>query len=320
MLSRYSTWQKLGPDPLPRGRKTLERLQLHLDAVGVLDAELKRRYAGRSPLAQPLAITDRQAAASRRRLLADLAAGRRAVNSLIHLNDRLGEQQAVLNTTTPSPSSRPSTAPPPSSLSVAGRYARACPGSPPHRTCRPSSRAAADLSLRHAETHDCLDEITTMNTALESTRPCECLAVTLARHHQPGATRRPYRTGNVRTAGQVSKIRANVDRAGIYGCIASALNSTVRRHVLDGGSSPSRAGYLIRGGAAAPPDAGEADARPWEGAATGFTRAGAPTTGRGICLEWGGGQGGRWRNRSRPKASLPKATDSLRIVIGTRGV
>jgi hypothetical protein len=44
MLTRYAAWQALGPDPLPRCRKSLERLQVHLDALHVLDAELKRRY------------------------------------------------------------------------------------------------------------------------------------------------------------------------------------------------------------------------------------------------------------------------------------
>jgi hypothetical protein len=98
MLSRYTAWQALGPDPLPQGRKALDRLRVHLDAVHVLDTELKRRYtAGAS--ASPDGITERQAAAFRRRLFADLAAGRRAVAELMQPNDRLGDQRALLDAT-----------------------------------------------------------------------------------------------------------------------------------------------------------------------------------------------------------------------------
>jgi hypothetical protein len=98
MLSRYTAWQALGPDPLPRGRKTLDRLRVHLDAVHVLDAELKRRYtAGTS--SSPVGITDRQAAAFRRRLFAGLAAGRRSIDELQQPHDRLGDQQALIDAT-----------------------------------------------------------------------------------------------------------------------------------------------------------------------------------------------------------------------------
>lgn len=99
MLARYTAWEALGPGPLLRGRKTLDRLQVHLDAVHVLDAELKRRYAAGSPLSRPLGITDRQAAAARRRLFAELGAGRRTVTGLIQQDDRLGDQQALLDAT-----------------------------------------------------------------------------------------------------------------------------------------------------------------------------------------------------------------------------
>jgi hypothetical protein len=75
MLAQYKAWQALGDDPLSRGRTVLERLQAHLDAVQVLDAELKRRYAAGTGAQQPLDITDRKAAAVRRRLFADLASG-----------------------------------------------------------------------------------------------------------------------------------------------------------------------------------------------------------------------------------------------------
>ncbi|MEV7864340.1 hypothetical protein AB0O86_37805 [Streptomyces hirsutus] len=64
----------------------------------VLDTELKRRYtAGAS--ASPVGITERQAAAFRRRLLADLAARRCSVDELLQSNDRLGDQQALLGAT-----------------------------------------------------------------------------------------------------------------------------------------------------------------------------------------------------------------------------
>ncbi|TRO55780.1 hypothetical protein [Streptomyces sp. IB201691-2A2] len=98
MLSRYAVWQALGPDPLPQGRKTLDRLRVHLDAVYVLDTELKRRYVA-GALASPVGITERQADAFRRRLFADLAAGRRGVDELLQPNDRLGDQQALLDGT-----------------------------------------------------------------------------------------------------------------------------------------------------------------------------------------------------------------------------
>lgn len=98
MLSRYAVWQALGPDPLPQGRKALDRLRVHLDAVHVLDAELKRRYAA-GALASPVEITERQAAAFRRRLFADLSVGRRSVDELLQPNDRLGDQQALLDAT-----------------------------------------------------------------------------------------------------------------------------------------------------------------------------------------------------------------------------
>ncbi|MER6188324.1 hypothetical protein [Streptomyces sp. NPDC001652] len=98
MLSRYTAWQTLGPAPLPRGRKTLDRMRVHLDAVHVLDAELKRRYtAGAS--ASPEGITDRQAAAFRRRLFAGLATGRRSIDELQQLSNRLGDQQALIDAT-----------------------------------------------------------------------------------------------------------------------------------------------------------------------------------------------------------------------------
>ncbi|MEV0227328.1 hypothetical protein [Streptomyces sp. NPDC050704] len=98
MLARYAAWQALGPDPLPQGRKALDRLRVHLDAVYVLDTELKRRYsAGTS--ASPVGITERQASAFRRRLFADIAAGRRSVDELLQPNDRLGDQQALLDAT-----------------------------------------------------------------------------------------------------------------------------------------------------------------------------------------------------------------------------
>ncbi|MEV0981975.1 hypothetical protein [Streptomyces sp. NPDC049915] len=98
MLSRYSAWQALGSNPLLRGRKTLDRLRMHLDAVHVLDMELKRHYtAGAS--ASLVGITDRQAAAFRRRLFADLASGRRSINELQQPHDRLGDQQALIDAT-----------------------------------------------------------------------------------------------------------------------------------------------------------------------------------------------------------------------------
>ncbi|MCX5256810.1 hypothetical protein OOK27_22185 [Streptomyces canus] len=98
MLSRYAVWQALGPDPLPQGRKALDRLRVHLDAVHVLDAELKRRYVA-GALASPVGITERQAAAFRQRLFADLAAGLRSVDELLQPTDRLGDQQALLDAT-----------------------------------------------------------------------------------------------------------------------------------------------------------------------------------------------------------------------------
>jgi hypothetical protein len=98
MLSRYDAWQALGPDPLPRGRKTLDQLRFHLDAVHVLDTELKRRYAA-GAAASPVGITERRAAASRRRLFTDLTAGRRCIDELLQTDDRLGDQQALLDAT-----------------------------------------------------------------------------------------------------------------------------------------------------------------------------------------------------------------------------
>jgi hypothetical protein len=98
MLSRYDAWQALGPDPLPQARKTLDRLRFHLDAVHVLDAELKRRYAA-GAAASPVGITERRAAAFRRRLFTDLTAGRRCVDELLQSDDRLGDQQALLDAT-----------------------------------------------------------------------------------------------------------------------------------------------------------------------------------------------------------------------------
>jgi len=98
MLSRYTAWQALGPNPLPHGRKTLDRLRVHLDAVQVQDTELKRRYAAGAS-AGPEGITERQAAAFRRRLFAALAAGRRTIDELLQPTDRLGDQQALLDTT-----------------------------------------------------------------------------------------------------------------------------------------------------------------------------------------------------------------------------
>ncbi|GAA4667998.1 hypothetical protein GCM10023324_19720 [Streptomyces youssoufiensis] len=56
MLSRYALWQALGPNPLPRGRKALDRLRAHLDAVHVLDVELKRHYTA-GALATPTGVT-----------------------------------------------------------------------------------------------------------------------------------------------------------------------------------------------------------------------------------------------------------------------
>jgi hypothetical protein len=97
MLSRYTAWQALGPNPLPQGRKTLDRLRVHLDAVHVLDTELKRRYAAGAS-ASPEGITERQAAAFRRRLFAALTAGRRTVDELLQPTDRLGDQ-ALLDAT-----------------------------------------------------------------------------------------------------------------------------------------------------------------------------------------------------------------------------
>ncbi|MET9014538.1 hypothetical protein ABZX74_27020 [Streptomyces olivaceoviridis] len=96
MLSRYAAWQALGPDPLPQGRKALDRLRVHLDAVHVLDTELKRRHTARAS-AGPVGMTERQAAAFRRRPFADLAAGRRSVDELLHSNDRLDVQPALLD-------------------------------------------------------------------------------------------------------------------------------------------------------------------------------------------------------------------------------
>ena len=58
MLSRYAAWQALGPDPLPQGRKTLDRLRIHLGAVHVLETERKRRYAAGAS-ASPVGITER---------------------------------------------------------------------------------------------------------------------------------------------------------------------------------------------------------------------------------------------------------------------
>ncbi|MFJ8828061.1 hypothetical protein ACIREE_40870 [Streptomyces sp. NPDC102467] len=98
MLSRYAVWQALGPDPLPQGRKALDRLRIHLDAVHVLDTELKRRYPAGAAVG-PVGVTERQAAAFRRRLLADLAAGRRSVNELLQSDDCMGDQQALLGAT-----------------------------------------------------------------------------------------------------------------------------------------------------------------------------------------------------------------------------
>ncbi|MGW2771755.1 hypothetical protein ACWC4C_04095 [Streptomyces olivaceoviridis] len=98
MLSRYAAWQALGPDPLPQGRKALDRLRVHLDAVHVLDTELKRRYTARAS-AGPVGMTERQAVAFRRRPFADLAAGRRSVDELLHPNDRLDDQPALLDAT-----------------------------------------------------------------------------------------------------------------------------------------------------------------------------------------------------------------------------
>ncbi|WP_157876852.1 hypothetical protein, partial [Streptomyces graminilatus] len=98
MLSRYTAWQALGPNPLPQGRKVLDRLRVHLDAVGVLDTELKRRYAAGAS-ASPEGITGQQAAAFRRRLFAALAAGRRTIDDLLQPTDRLGDQQALLDAT-----------------------------------------------------------------------------------------------------------------------------------------------------------------------------------------------------------------------------
>ncbi|MFF7551173.1 hypothetical protein ACFZCU_47420 [Streptomyces canus] len=46
-----------------------------------------------------MGITERQAAAFRRRLFADLEAGRRSVDELLQPNDRLGDQQALLDAT-----------------------------------------------------------------------------------------------------------------------------------------------------------------------------------------------------------------------------
>ncbi|MEH0415961.1 hypothetical protein [Streptomyces sp. B21-083] len=169
MLARYTAWQALGPDPLPDGRKTLERLQARLDAVHVLDAELKRRYAAGSPLTQPLGVTDRQAAASRRRLFAALAAGRRTVTTLMQQDDRLGEQQALLDAT--------------HAFAVfAAQYG--------HRTAAAAFRqtgvlaglswqaatahlpvlaqVAAAVTLLPAETRDRLDEITALDANLEA--------------------------------------------------------------------------------------------------------------------------------------------------------
>ncbi|WP_158858112.1 hypothetical protein [Streptomyces sp. NRRL B-1347] len=88
MLSRYAAWQALGPNPLPQGLKILEGMRVHLDAVRVLDAELKRRYTA-GAAAHPVGITERQAAAFRRRLFADLGSGRRSVDGLLLSNDRL---------------------------------------------------------------------------------------------------------------------------------------------------------------------------------------------------------------------------------------
>ncbi|MGV9933703.1 hypothetical protein ACWDY4_24410 [Streptomyces olivaceoviridis] len=78
MLSRYAAWQALGPDPLPQGRKALDRLRVHLDAVHVLDTELKRRYTARAS-AGPVGMTERQAAvlASDRRPPARTGGGHR---------------------------------------------------------------------------------------------------------------------------------------------------------------------------------------------------------------------------------------------------
>ncbi|MFF9901526.1 hypothetical protein [Streptomyces longispororuber] len=107
MLSRYAAWQALGPNPLPQGLKVLEQMRVHLDAVRVLDAELKRRYSA-GAAAPPAGITGRQAAAFRRRLFADLGSGRRSVDMLLLSNDRLDAQRASWTPRTPSPSSEPS--------------------------------------------------------------------------------------------------------------------------------------------------------------------------------------------------------------------
>ncbi|MFF4353824.1 hypothetical protein [Streptomyces sp. NPDC001530] len=136
----------------------------------MLDAELKRRCTAGSLLSQPLGVTDRQAAAFRRRLFADLAAGRQCVNDLIQQDNRLGERQALLDAT--------------HAFAVfAARYGHRTAAQAFRRSAVATSlfwqsaaphlpalaQAAAAVALPPADTHDRLEEITTLTSGLEAT-------------------------------------------------------------------------------------------------------------------------------------------------------